>query len=66
MEKRRSELLDTQYFHVVFTLPELIAGIAFQNKEQVYNILFRAVRETLRTIAGSAGGITVTAIARRS
>jgi len=51
LEKRRSELLDTQYFHVVFTLPEPIAAIAFQNKEQVYNILFRAVSETLRTIA---------------
>src|SRR5499425_3193581 len=25
LEKRRSELLDTQYFHVVFTLPEPIA-----------------------------------------
>jgi hypothetical protein len=51
LEKRRSELLDTQYFHVVFTLPEPIAAIAFQNKEQVYNILFRAVSDTLRTIA---------------
>jgi hypothetical protein len=51
LEKRRSELLDTQYFHVVFTLPEPIAAIAFQNKEHAYNILFRAVSETLRTIA---------------
>lgn len=51
LEKRRSELLDTQYFHVVFTLPEPIAAIAFQNKQQVYNMLFRAVNDTLRTIA---------------
>jgi predicted Zn-ribbon and HTH transcriptional regulator len=33
LEKRRSELLDTQYFHVVFTLPEQIAPIAYQNKK---------------------------------
>ena len=32
LENRRSELLDTQYFHVVFTLPEQIAPIAYQNK----------------------------------
>jgi Transposase zinc-binding domain len=51
LEKRRTELLDTQYFHVVFTVPEPIAAIAFQNKQHVYNILFRAVSETLRTIA---------------
>src|SRR6516165_9670818 len=31
IEARRAELLDTQYFHVVFTVPEEIAAIAFQN-----------------------------------
>jgi len=51
LEDRRSELLDTQYFHVVFTVPQPIAAIALQNKESVYNILFRAAAETLRTIA---------------
>ncbi len=44
-------LLDTQYFHVVFTVPEEIAAIAYQNKEVVYSILFRATSETLRIIA---------------
>jgi hypothetical protein len=47
----RSELLDTQYFHVIFTVPQPIATIALQNKDVVYNILFRATSETLRTIA---------------
>ena len=51
IEDRQSELLDTEYFHVVFTLPEQIAAIAYQNKEVVYDILFRATSETLRTIA---------------
>jgi hypothetical protein len=48
---RQAELLDTQYFHVVFTVPDEIAVIAFQNKQAVYDILFRAASETLRTIA---------------
>ena len=51
LEDRRAELLDTQYFHVVFTLPEPIAVIAYQNKALVYGLLFRATAETLRTIA---------------
>ncbi len=51
LEDRRSELLDTQYFHVVFTVPQPIAALALQNKESVYNILFRATAEALRTIA---------------
>src|ERR1700758_2936515 len=52
LEKRESELLDVPYFHVVFTLPERVAVIAYQNKEQVYDILFRTASETLQTIAG--------------
>ena len=50
LEARRAELLDTAYFHVVFTVPDAIAAIALQNKARVYAILFRATAETLRTI----------------
>lgn len=51
IEDRKSELLDCPYFHVVFTLPEEIAAIAYQNKAVVYNLLFAATADTLRTIA---------------
>ena len=51
LEDRQAELLDCPYFHVVFTLPEEIAPLAYQNKKVVYAILFRAAAETLRTIA---------------
>ncbi len=51
IQRRQAELLDCEYFHVVFTAPEEIAAIAYQNKEVVYSILFRAMAETLRTIA---------------
>jgi Putative transposase/Transposase zinc-binding domain len=51
IQRRQAELLDCEYFHVVFTVPEEIAAIAYQNKEVVYSILFRATAETLRTIA---------------
>ena len=51
LEDRQAELLDTPYFHVVFTVPDQIATIAFQNQTVVYDILFQAVSETLRKIA---------------
>jgi len=51
LQDRQAELLPVEYFHVVFTVPEEIAALAYQNKEVVYNILFRATAETLRTIA---------------
>jgi putative transposase len=52
LEDRRSELLTTPYFHVVFTMPQEIAEIGYQNKAVVYGILFHAAAETLRTIGG--------------
>jgi hypothetical protein len=51
LEDRQAELLDVPYFHVVFTVPAEIEVIAFQNQAVVYDILFRAASETLRTIA---------------
>ena len=51
LEDRQAELLDVPYFHVVFTVPTEIEVIAFQNQTVVYDILFRAASETVRTIA---------------
>jgi hypothetical protein len=51
LRDRQAELLPTQYFHVVFTVPTEIAALAYQNKKVVYGVLFRAVAETLRSIA---------------
>jgi hypothetical protein len=51
LHKRRGELLPVPYFHVVFTLPEAIAAIAFYNKKAIYDILFRCAAQTLLEIA---------------
>jgi hypothetical protein len=51
LEKRQAELLPCEYFHVVFTLPGLLAALALQNKQQMYGLLFRATAETLQCIA---------------
>jgi len=51
LQQRTEELLPIEYFHVVFTIPEPLAAIAFYNKEVVYKILFRTTAETLLTIA---------------
>jgi hypothetical protein len=50
LEQRQAELLECEYFHVVFTLPEAIATIAFQNQALLYNMLFTTAAQTLRTI----------------
>jgi hypothetical protein len=42
-----AELLPVEYFHVVFTIPDFLNPVALCNKEVVYAILFRAVKETI-------------------
>jgi hypothetical protein len=51
LAERETELLPVPYFHVVFTLPQQIGGLALQNAREIYSILFRAASETLLTIA---------------
>jgi hypothetical protein len=51
LAEREAELLPVPYFHVVFTLPGQIADIAYQNKDVIYGLLFKASAETLTTIA---------------
>ena len=51
LEARAADLLPVEYFHVVFTLPPVVAAIAKQNKAVVYGLLFEAASETLKTIA---------------
>ena len=51
LERRQAELLECEYFHVVFTLPAELATLALQNKRQMYDLLFRATADTLQSIA---------------
>jgi len=51
LENRQADLLPVDYYHVVFTLPAPISDIAYQNKAVIYDLLFKATAETLRTIA---------------
>ena len=48
---REFDLLNVKYFHVVMTIPSELYLIAYQNQTKVYNILFKAVAETLAELA---------------
>src|SRR5882724_1876239 len=54
LEAREAELLPASYFHVVYTLPSQLRGIAYQNKRVVYDLLFKAAAEATLTIAADA------------
>src|SRR5205807_10441549 len=53
LAEREAELLPVGYFHLVFTLPRLIADIAYQNKAAIYGLLFTAAAEAALTIAAA-------------
>jgi hypothetical protein len=44
---RRSELLPVPYFHLVFTLPHALNGLAQGNPRTIYRLLFQAAADTL-------------------
>src|SRR5262249_32446944 len=53
LDARAAELLPTPYFHVVFTLPDVLGPLALQNQAVVYRLLFQAVAETLLEVAAN-------------
>lgn len=46
LAKQMDNLLPVPYYHVVFTIPDILNPMALVNKEVIYNILFRAAKET--------------------
>ena len=51
VEERMNDVLPVQYFHIVFTLPDLCAPIAIKQPVKVYKILFDAASQTLLKLA---------------
>jgi len=44
---RLKRVLDTHYFHVVFTLPDSLHALALANPREIYGLLFKAASRTL-------------------
>lgn len=59
---RQQRVLPVHHFHVVFTLPSELRPLARSNPKQVYDLLFKAVSQTLLTLGkdrlGALLGIT--------
>ena len=53
IDNQKHSLLNIGYFHVVFTIPDTLNPLVFQNQKIVYNILFRSVAETLQELAAN-------------
>ncbi len=47
IDQRRAEVMDTPYFHVVFTLPPQLRSLFLANQKLLYDALHRTVAKTL-------------------
>jgi hypothetical protein len=53
LAREAANLLPVEYFHVVFTLPGDVAGLAAANPAVMYDLLFRAAARALREVAAN-------------
>lgn len=54
LEQQQAHLLPVAYYHLVFTLPQPIADLAYGNKSILYTMLFQTAAETLQVIAADS------------
>jgi hypothetical protein len=47
------ELLDLGYYHLVFSVPHELAPLMWQNKRQLFSLLFEASAATLLDVAAA-------------
>ena len=66
LERQLSKVIRAPYFHLVFTLPPVIASIAYANRKAVLSILMKTSTDTVTTIgadpkrfAAKVGGTAV-------
>lgn len=53
VDKRRAEVIDSPYFHVVFTLPHELNTLIYHNQSILYNLLHKCSAETLLELSSN-------------
>lgn len=50
MDARREDVLDAPYFHLVFTVPDLLNPIIYSNQKLLYDAFYHAASATIREL----------------
>ena len=51
IDKRKAEVIDSRYYHVVFTVPEELNALIYANQKVLYSLMHKASSETLLELA---------------
>jgi len=63
IDRLMQQSLEVKHFHLVFTVPHLLNKICLFNERMYYNILFKAVWQTLRSFGYTHYGVETGAVA---
>lgn len=63
VEDTSERIIDTKYFHIVFTVPEVLNSICLLDSKKFYGTLFKTVWDTLRTFGYTQYGAETGAVA---
>ncbi|MBS3949286.1 MAG: IS91 family transposase [Peptococcaceae bacterium] len=47
VDQRCKDAIEAPYFHVVFTMPQELQSLIYQNQRLLYNLMYKAISETL-------------------
>lgn len=51
VDKRKKDIINAPYFHVVSTMPEQLKMLIYHNQRLLYDLMYRAVAETLTELS---------------
>ena len=63
VEDVSERIIDTRYFHIVFTVPEELNAICILESRKFYNTLFSSVWQSLQTFGNTNYGVETGAMA---
>ena len=52
MDARREDVLDAPYFHLVFTVPDILNPVIYSNQKLLYDALYHAASATISELSG--------------
>ena len=50
MDARREDVLDAPYFHLVFTVPDILNPVIYSNQKLLYDTLYHAASATIQEL----------------
>lgn len=54
MDARREDMLDAPYFHLVFTVPDILNPVIYSNQKLLYDTLYHAASATISELAADS------------